>query len=236
MLLKSAEFEEKTQKREIFNLRDVAEEAREMIATAKRESERLLDQAQQEKEKLFEQAQQEGHQTGYGQGLAEGGKKGLEQALAEARDNFAKMNDQTLNALKSVLQQFNQEKENILWRSEQETVQLALAIAEKVIKQTPNENSRITSDNVMTALKLVARNTHATVWVNPEDQQNLEKMAGKNETVFGKFENINFVTDEEITPGGCRVTTENGQIDAQLETQIKRIADELLMTDTPKND
>jgi len=35
------------------------------------------------------------------------------------------------------------------------------------------------------------------------------------------------VADPDITPGGCRVDTQFGSIDQQLETQLARIEEEL---------
>ena len=42
------------------------------------------------------------------------------------------------------------------------------------------------------------------------------------------IEDVQIVPDEAVSPGGCIVRFGAGQIDATLETQLRRIADELL--------
>jgi flagellar assembly protein FliH len=39
---------------------------------------------------------------------------------------------------------------------------------------------------------------------------------------------VRIVADESITAGGCRVDTEFGSLDQQLEAQLARITEELL--------
>jgi flagellar assembly protein FliH len=40
--------------------------------------------------------------------------------------------------------------------------------------------------------------------------------------------NVRIVADAAVTAGGCRVETEFGQLDQQLEQQLARIEEELL--------
>ena len=49
--------------------------------------------------------------------------------------------------------------------------------------------------------------------------------AGLRGTACGEAE---LVYDETITPGGCQIETQHGAIDARMETQLERIASELL--------
>jgi flagellar biosynthesis/type III secretory pathway protein FliH len=44
------------------------------------------------------------------------------------------------------------------------------------------------------------------------------------------MEHVQLVPDDAISPGGCTVRFGAGQIDATIETQLRRIADELLVT------
>ncbi len=123
-------------------------------------------------------------------------------------------------------------KTQLLWQAEQGTVALALAIAEKVVKQKGLGSSQVACQNLKAALELLSGTTDIIVKVNPQDIEHLHQMADKSGQTFGSFEHIKFAPDESIHPGGCLVKTPNGQIDADLETQLSRIADELLMTKT----
>jgi len=235
VLLKAAEFEKKDREKiSFFNLNDIAEEARQIIVSARRESEQLLGQARAEIDRRFEEAQRQGHQAGYEKGRGEGREAGHQQALEEAKKNFSSESAQTIEALNNVLQEFAGVKDKLLWRAEQDTTALAIDIAEKVIKRKISEapeNADVTADNVKAALELIVRNTDVIVKINPGHLKHLEKMASKNKQDLGKFNSIRFEPDENITLGGCQVITEHGRIDGRLERQIERITEQLL-TDT----
>ena len=233
VLLKAAEFEKKDrEKTAFFNLNDIAEEARQIIASARQEAEQLLDQAHTEIERRFEEAQQQGYQAGYEKGGVEGRKEGQRQAFEEAQTTFSRESAQTIEALNNVLQEFAGFKDKLLWRAEQDTIALALDIAGKVVKrkiEKSSDSADVTAENVKAALELIARNTDVIVKINPGHLEHLEKMASKNKQDLGKFNSIRFEPDESITLGGCVVNTEHGRIDGRLETQIERITEQLLM-------
>ncbi|MBN1766792.1 MAG: hypothetical protein JW860_16175 [Sedimentisphaerales bacterium] len=229
VLLKATEFENKNAQKKRFNLSDIAAEAQAMLDGAQRECERILAQAGQQAQEIKEKARQEGYQQGQEKGLEEGRQEGHEQALGEARETFARDSVNTLKALKEICEEFNRNKERLLWQAQQETVQLALAISEKVIKQQARQNPEITIANIKEALEFITSDTNVIINVNSRDLEHLEQMAGKNEDVWGHYSHIEIKADEGITAGGCRLCTPQGQIDGQLETQIERISQELLM-------
>ena len=43
-----------------------------------------------------------------------------------------------------------------------------------------------------------------------------------------ELKHIELVEDETLSPGGCRIFTRHGQIDADLDGQLQRIAAELV--------
>ena len=93
-----------------------------------------------------------------------------------------------------------------------------------------------TEADIKAALDFVSKTTNVIVKVNEIDLEHLEMMAGKKDSVLGQYSHIKFEVNNEIEPGGCVLCSEHGQIDGQLDTQIERIANELLMTDRKKNE
>ena len=55
---------------------------------------------------------------------------------------------------------------------------------------------------------------------HPKDPELLSKLRS--------IEEVELTEDEEISPGGCVLRFGSGQIDARIETQLDRIAEELL--------
>ena len=229
-VLKALEFDDGSLKTERFNLTDIAEEARRFVAEAKAQSKKILDEAVEAARQQCEQARAEGFEQGRAAGVEEGKKIGQEQALEEARGRFAEESRLTIESLRATLESFDKVKESLKWQAEQGTVALALAIAEKVVKSPVVATPEAAAANVKAALKLIARATEVTVRVNAKDIESLQRMADSHEAVLGRFSSITISPDDNIEPGSCLVLTEHGAIDAGLEMQIQRIADELLMT------
>ncbi len=230
-LVKALDFEKKGDKHEIFNLGDIAEEARLIIAAALRQKEDILAQVQSEVQQRLETARQEGRAQGLEEGLTQGREQGRQEALTEARQQFTQESQKTIAALGDMLQAFQAHKDAILWQAEQDTLSLAIAIARKVIKQAVPGNADIVQANVREALDLVGSQTNVTIRINPMELDHFEQLAGKSDRVFGQFTSVTFEPTPEIEPGGCRVITEHGLIDGQIDTHIERIAAELLMSE-----
>jgi flagellar assembly protein FliH len=229
VLLKAAAFQEETGKKEIFNISDIAAEARALIESARREREKILASARQEAEGIRQQARKEGFDKGYPEGLAQGQEKGFEQACQEARQEFQCQSENLIQELSAALAQFDQIKHGLVWQAEQDTVALALCIAEKVIKDASMLHREIAAENIKQALAMISRNTDVVIRVNARDEEYLGKIAAQRDQVLGHYGSIRFEPDETVEPGGCVICTENGLVDGQLDTQIQRIAGELLM-------
>ena len=232
MLLKAEEFQAEAIKAGRFNLNDIAAEARQIIADAKLHRSQIISQAERDAVELRERAKNSGHQLGYDAGLAEGAKAGQAEAYEQAKAEFQQHSEELLNMLTEMFGQFDNVKQQLLWHAEQDTVVLALAVAEKVIKQAGVKDRSVAVANVTDALKLIAGGTNVTIRTSPQDVDHLRRLADKGNDVLGEYASIKFETDEAIEPGGCCICTEQGQIDAQLDRQIQNIAAELLMKTT----
>ena len=75
---------------------------------------------------------------------------------------------------------------------------------------------------------MAAGNAEVVLRLNPDDHAGL---AAQIEAITGELTglgNVRMVADSTIAAGGCRVDTEFGSLDQQLEEQLARIAEELL--------
>lgn len=229
-LVKAVEFSKESTKKEIFNLNDIAVEAESIIAAAREESTRILAQARQEANHLREQARVEGQREGQQAGREEGQKAGQVEALQLAQADFKQRTEQTLRLLTDMLSQFDTSKHELLWRAEQETVALAVTVARKVIKRVGWLRSEVAGENLRAALDMVAKRTDMTIHVHSRDLEHLQQMV-QADNALGDYRSIRFKANDAIEPGGCRLETDLGAVDAQLDTQLRRIAEELILTD-----
>jgi flagellar assembly protein FliH len=63
--------------------------------------------------------------------------------------------------------------------------------------------------------------------VNPTDYENMGTQIDELSKALCGLAPSQIVADPEISPGGCRVETKFGAIDQQIESQLRRIEEDL---------
>jgi len=177
--------------------------------SAKREQEiqekanSIIQQAEEEAQKIKENAFQEG----FVQGKEEGTRLALEQMQGMLREIQA-----YLSKLKSLDQTLRKE-------SEQEIVKLASAIAQKIILQELKTDPSIVSNIVRAALTKVPFSSKVKVRLSPADWEYVTSRSFDTT----EYREIIFEPDNSITPGGCYLETDFGEVDARLDEQLQEI-------------
>ena len=236
VLQKAREYESSMGSKEVFSFCDLEAEASALLESAQREVERVRQEAQAEAAALFEESKAKGYAAGHETGLTEGRQTGHAEALEESRKIFSKQSEEVVGLLRQEFEGFERIKEDVIWRAEQDTVELAVMVAKKVIKEAGLLHKEISTANVKAALELIGASTDVLVRVNPQDAEHLEALCSSQGGFLGTYRHIRFEKDESVSSGGCVVRTVESEIDGQLETQIERIAEELLMGEKNKKD
>ena len=160
--------------------------------------------------------------------MEEGRKAALQAADATLR---AKVDQQLLTlipALQQAVKSILQTREAWQGRWEQHAMRVATAIASRIVRREIDRVPEITVDLIREALELASGNKRITLRLNPVDRAALGDRIDQLTATLGDLAPAQIVADPAITPGGCRVDTEFGSIDQQIETQLARIAEELI--------
>lgn len=154
---------------------------------------------------------------------------------ADAEATIAKMLDarvggeiQTLKpALDNVVREIQAHRGEWIayWRSA--AIQLAAAMAEKIVRRELQNDTTISEGWIAEALELAAGSSEITVRLSPSDFEHLHGHAERLKESIAGLGEMRFVSDEQISAGGCRVETRHGSIDQQLENQLDRLQEEL---------
>jgi flagellar assembly protein FliH len=212
----------------VFSLGDIEAEASRILAEAGAEARSLVSAAERRSRDLARESRRQAQQEGYQQGLADGRKDGEEQALAEAREEFKQKQQRLISALTEVVSELDLRKRRLLSQAHKDLVSLAVSIARKVIKSVAEASPAVAEQNVREAVKLTGSASDVVVRVHPEERESLALVAGEIIEQFGQLKHVRLVADESVDRGGCVVQTEAGQVDGRTETQVSRIAEELL--------
>jgi len=171
-----------------------------------------------EEEKISKSELEKIKKSFYQKGFEEGKKAGEASILA-----FKKIFKEAVCELKA-------EKKNFLKRSEKDLVEIALAIAKKIIKKEVDADPQIIRKIASEVLRR-AVDSHSgkiVMRVNPKDWENLVRIGeGLFLSELSESE-IRIEKDASIQSGGCIVETEKGLINASIESQLEEIGKALL--------
>jgi flagellar assembly protein FliH len=193
----------------------MAAQADHYLATVRRQAAEIVEQARQEAAAVRQNAEAAGRQA-------------AEQVIERILDEKVARQMKTLTpALQAAVKQVEDAKQDWLRHWEASALDLALALAARVVRGEIERRPEISLQWLREALELAAGSTEVTIRLHPGDQQTLAGQAPQLAAVFTRMATVNIVADESISPGGCRLITEFGAIDQQLETQLARIKEEL---------
>lgn len=142
--------------------------------------------------------------------------EGMQASFEEAKSEVA----HEINTLQSIISAFADESLNAVSDFEHSLLKLSIKIAEKVINKKIEDEDDIVMSVVRNALKTIKDSTEITVLLNPND---LEVLSKYEEFKSYEKRKIKFVTDERVDSGGCKIHSDWGVIDAQIDTQLEEI-------------
>lgn len=198
-----------------YDLTDMAAQAEHYLAAVRREAAKIVDQARHEAAALRQAAEAAGRQA-------------AEQAIERVLDEkVAKQMKTLIPALQAAVSQIEDARQAWLTQWETAALELAVALAGRLVRGELQRRPEITLQWVRESLELAAGRGELTVQLNPGDAATLERQVRQLAAAFAPLATISVVGDEAISPGGCRLMTQFGAVDQQLETQLERIRQEL---------
>jgi flagellar assembly protein FliH len=200
-----------------FSLRDVENEARAILARARHQAEQLLAAAQGEGERL----KKESHALGLVEGRREGNAAGLEAGRTAGRNEALAAQNQ---ALRQVLAALTASVAAL----EAQRGSLQVAISRRVTKRQGLIEPEVLAANLSELMSFVAHAADIRIALHPTQNQTLQNVLPQLQVRWPNLKHVELVEDPSIAPGGCRVYTQQGFVDADLDAQINRIVDDLL--------
>lgn len=211
-----------------FSLVDIEREAAALLEGAKRRAAAIIEHARVEGEKERKQAEQQGFDEGRRAGHADGFRQGREEGKQQAIEEHAQKLGELAEVLDGVLRAFNAEREQLAARAGSEVPHLAVAIAGRIVKRAGAYDPNVCIANATAALRLVMRAHDVKLNVHPDDFASIKTLLPELKRKWPALTHVDLVEDPNLARGGCRVHTEGGLVDADLQTQLDRIAADLI--------
>lgn len=149
------------------------------------------------------------------EGFSKGEKAGMEAGVKRV--------EPVMNSLGQCLSELARAKRELSLAAEKEIVDLAMAVARKVLCYEVSTDREVAKRILKEALKKVKDYGRVRVRMNPTDIEYLEQLRRQGTSPFEDVEDVVFIPDEMILNGGCIVETELGEIDARIDKQLEAI-------------
>lgn len=155
--------------------------------------------------------------------------RGTAEAERAATDAAAARVTQTLERLGASIEEVAALRLAVLQRGERDLVQLALAMAERIVRRSIDVDRSVLLTMARAAIERLGTTTAATIHLNPIDYDAI-RLAHPEALSGGGVE---VLTDPQVARGGCLVKSAAGVIDAGIDTQLRELGRALLGDSQP---
>jgi len=152
----------------------------------------------------------------FAKGYAQGERAGVE-AGNRRGDAMLRRLGETLDELASL-------RQTLLRQSERQLVQLALALAKRIVRREIAADDELFTALTRVALDRLGDARQATIRLNPEDHA---RLSGRGVEQWAAA-HVSVVADSGVTRGGCLVESPFGFVDATIDAQFQELAQAML--------
>lgn len=177
-------------------------QAEEIILAAQAEADNILLQAQEEIDEQRKEAQQQGR----------------EQAFSEIED--------TLKAARSMVEEVQTWKTELISQGERILVEMSKEIAQKMFGEGVELNPEALQINLNRILESANGLGDLNIFLNPQDAKALDPSWSEYQMLI-TGDKVKIIPSGKITRGGCFVKGNMGSVDGRVETQLHAILETL---------
>ena len=194
------------------------------LEETREEVRRLLEDSRLEAEQMKSQARDEGHEIGEREGYEKGYLDGYEKAQQEVEKTLKKEADELLLELRDLIASVEQKKREMLQQYKDDLRDIAISIAEKIIRVSLKSSGDIIKRMIISATEGIMSKEWVKIYIARCDAE----MAVNGDSML--INSISYVSDhikiivmENEAPGTCILEFPDKVIDASTNTQIENI-------------
>jgi flagellar assembly protein FliH len=146
-----------------------------------------------------------------------------EQALEEAREEYGR----AAEAFRGAVDELRATVEGQSEIAGEEIVELAVAVASKVLRREIRRDDEFVVRLVRRCLLRIARRSSVQIRVHPEDHERIAQRAEELIAETGARHEVSIVKDQRVDRGGCVVETPDFVVDGTMRSQLGTAAEAL---------
>ncbi len=182
----------------------------------------IMKKTTDEIEEMLSQAKENAKKTekeGYDKGYKEGHDKGSEDGLKEATSLMESLIE-AVDSLKNVRRSFYE-------KSEKEMVDLVSRTVAEIVYRETSEGGDIIADVIRNAVKDLHTKQFIKIRLNPVDMEIAQKLEDELIKSIDEVEGVEMKEDPAVSPGGCIIESNIGELDATVETRLKAMHEKI---------
>jgi len=194
--------------------------AENLLSSGKAEAESIKKSVQIEVESIRTKSYKEGFALGEEKGVAEGEKSGYHEAKLDWQN--------LMQETETLIAELQTSRMGLLKAAEEEMVKLIIAFAKRIIKTEPILKPAIILSNIDAALNKVADVDKIVLRINLKDKAMTESHKTEFLKRLSTVSELRILEDESLSPGGVKIETGVGMIDASIEMQAQELENAML--------
>lgn len=157
------------------------------------------------------------------QAYQEGYKLGLEEGQKRAFDENEKLIQESLNELSQVITSLKNMKKDMCHFNEAHLVQLLFHMASKLAQDHLEYEQQPVVEVIRQAVELAQGEENVIVHLSEKQMSFIENLQSQKKVEFDFLDKVKLVGNQGITPGGCIIETNYGEVDARVEQRIEKL-------------
>jgi len=211
----------------VMKLADIAMQANEVILDARKTAAEIRAEARTNAEIARQQAREQGYNEGFAEGQARGMQDGARVGGDQARARVEDQSKQLTDLAMSILIALEEAGDRPYQLAADEVLAFAIDLSTKIVGQLARTDISVARGNLIKAMKLAHADGEIIVSVNPGQFQELSRDFAEFVEIVDASGRARLVADGQVAPGGVKITTARGVIDATVETQLDKVASAL---------
>ncbi|MEM7626404.1 MAG: FliH/SctL family protein [Planctomycetota bacterium] len=212
----------------VLDLGDLGKQAAKLRAASEAKARQILADARDEAQRIIGAAEKQGHERGHAAGLAQGLEEGRAQGHAEALAAGTTQVKQVTDRFSAVAREWDEQRDHLGRDGRSALLEFALSFARKLTHRVIATDPQVVVEQVGEALARVLEPTDVTIRIHPEDRPVLQDVLPDLLAGMANLQHVTLLDDDAVGRGGCVLGLRGGEVDASIDTQMRRIAELLV--------
>ena len=211
----------------VMKLSDIARQVNEVVLDARKTAAKIRADARDSAEIARRQAHKQGYDDGFAEGQARGVEDGAREGGDQARSSIVDESRQLAETAAAILAGLDEAGDRPYQLAADEVLAFAIDLSTKIVGQLARTDISVARTNLIKAMKLAHADGEIIVSVNPGQLQDLSRDFAEFVEAIDASGRARLVGDGQVAPGGVKITTARGVIDATVETQLDKVSSAL---------